>query len=139
MMTTTGPCILVAINDVFFYTKVRDALAPAGYRLERARSVTDAIDKARASKPAALLLNMNEEMLDAVEALKGVKAIEGLEQVPVLAFANHEEVETFRRAKALGVTKIVSRNEFSARTRELTEEVLRGHGSGQTTFEGTCH
>jgi hypothetical protein len=45
----------------------------------------------------------------------------------VLAFANHEEVETWRRAKELGVTKIVSRNEFSSRTRELVEELL-GNG-----------
>jgi hypothetical protein len=44
--------------------------------------------------------------------------------VPVIAFANHEEVETWNRAKALGVTKIVSRNEFSSRTKNLIDEML---------------
>lgn len=48
--------------------------------------------------------------------------------MPILAFANHEEVDTWRRAKELGVTKIVSRNEFSARTRELVEELITTRG-----------
>ena len=30
--------VLVAVTDIFFYTKVRDALLPNGYTLERARS-----------------------------------------------------------------------------------------------------
>ena len=45
-----------------------------------------------------------------------------LKTIPILAFANHEEVDTFNRARALGVTKIVSRNEFSARLKDLVEE-----------------
>jgi hypothetical protein len=47
-----------------------------------------------------------------------------LQEVPILAFANHEEVETWNRAKSMGVTKIVSRNEFSARTKSLVEEII---------------
>jgi len=44
-----------------------------------------------------------------------------------LAFANHEEVDTWNRAKVLGVTKIVSRNEFSARMKDLVEEIINNH------------
>jgi hypothetical protein len=47
-----------------------------------------------------------------------------LKAIPILAFANHEEVDTFNRARALGVTKIVSRNEFSSRLKDLVEEIL---------------
>ena len=38
--------VLVAVTDIFFYTKVRDALLPNGYRLERARSQDDIASKA---------------------------------------------------------------------------------------------
>ncbi len=34
--------ILVGVNDVFFYTKLRDALKPQGYTLEKARTHPDA-------------------------------------------------------------------------------------------------
>jgi PleD family two-component response regulator len=115
--------ILVAITDIFFYTKVRDALMPRGYRIEKARLQRDIAEKASAIGPAAVILDMNDRSLDAFHALETLKNDPRFKPIPVLAYANHEEVDTWNRAKALGVTKIVSRNEFSARTRELVEEV----------------
>lgn len=120
--------ILVAVTDVFFYTKVRDALLPKGYRLEKVRAQQDLAEKASATTPVAVILNMNDQGLDAFQALGTLKADPILKAIPVLAFANHEEVDTWNRAKALGVSKIVSRNEFSARTKELVEELVNGMG-----------
>ena len=116
--------ILVAVTDIFFYTKVRDALMSKGYRIERARTQRDIGEKASVATPSAFVLDMNDERLDAFQALETLKADAGLKTIPILAFANHEEVDTFNRAKALGVTKIVSRNEFSARLKDLVEEVM---------------
>ena len=124
--------ILVAVTDIFFYTKVRDALMAKGYKIERARTQQDIAEKASATIPSAFILNMNDETLNAFQALETLKADASLKTIPVLAFANHEEVDTFNRARALGVTKIVSRNEFSARLKDLVEEILaagvRGKG-----------
>lgn len=115
--------ILVVINDLFFYTKLRDALLPQDYKLERARTQEDFSSKAAAS-PDAVVMNLNDLSLDPFRALTLLKADPLLAKVPVLAFANHEEVETWQRAKTLGVSKIVSRNEFSARTGALVQEIL---------------
>jgi len=117
--------VLIAVSDVFFYTKIRDALLPRGYRLERTRSQQEVMEKATALRPAAIILNMNDETLDAFRALEQIKGDDRLRAIPVLAFANHEEVETWKRAKELGITKIVSRNEFSSRTRDLVEELVK--------------
>ena len=117
--------VLVAVTDVFFYTKVRDALLPKGYKLERARSQEDIGGKASAIHPAAVILNMNDETLNAFQALETLKSDPHSKNIPILAFANHEEVETWNRARSMGVTKIVSRNEFSSRTRDLVEELTR--------------
>jgi PleD family two-component response regulator len=122
--------ILVAVTDIFFYTKVRDALLSKGYRLEKVRAQQDLAEKASSMNPDAVILNMNDETLDAFQALETLKADVRLRTIPVLAFVNHEEVETWNRAKALGVSKIVSRNEFSARTKDLVEEVVNGAGQG---------
>ncbi|MBL8037289.1 MAG: histidine kinase [Nitrospira sp.] len=119
--------ILVAVTDLFFYTKVRDALRQPDYQLEKARAQQDIIDKALALNPGAIIFNMNDLTLNAFLALEQLKTDPRLTGIPTLAFANHEEVETWHRAKALGVTKIVSRNEFSARTRELVKEVMNNH------------
>jgi CheY-like chemotaxis protein len=118
--------ILAAVNDIFFYAKLRDALKPQGYQLERARSQQDVPDKAATVLPAAVVLDMNDPGLDGLKALETIRADARFKDLPVLAFANHEEVDTWQQAKALGVTKIVSRNEFSSRTRALITEVIGG-------------
>lgn len=123
---TDHKTILVGINDLFFYTKVRDALAPHGYRLEKARLQQEIVEKASATGPAAVILDMNDRTLDAFHALESLKNDPRFKPIPVLAYVNHEEVDTWNRARAFGVTKIVSRNEFSSRTRELVEEVVNG-------------
>ena len=125
MSNSMNKTILVAINDIFFYTKVRDALAPQGYRLEKARAQQDIAEKAAATGPAVVLLDMNDRTIDAFQALQTLKNDPRFKAIPVLAYANHEEVDTWNKAKTLGVTKIVSRNEFSARTRELVEEITQ--------------
>ena len=127
--------ILVAITDIFFYTKVRDALLPSGYALERARSQGDIAQKTSAASPAAVILNMNDETLNAFDALETLKGNSQTNRIPILAFANHEEVDTWNRAKSLGVSKIVSRNEFSARTKDLVEEVINAHVSATGKVE----
>lgn len=118
--------ILVAVTDLFFYTKVRDALRQPDYQLEKARAQQDILDKAVAASPSVIIFNMNDLTLDAFQGLERLKADPRVTAIPTLAFANHEEVETWNRAKTLGVTKIVSRNEFSARTRELVEGIING-------------
>lgn len=115
--------ILVAITDLFFYTKVRDALRQSEYQLEKARVQQDIVDKALSAHPSVIIFNMNDLTLDAFQALQQLKADPLLKSIPTLAFANHEEVDTWNRARTLGVTKVVSRNEFSARLKDLVEEV----------------
>jgi len=127
-MSTT---ILVAVTDIFFYTKVRDALRPQGYTLERIRSQDEVAEKAVSLAPAAMILNMNDLGIDAFKALEALRADAALRTIPILAFANHEEVDTWKRAKELGVTKVVSRNEFSSRTRDLVEELIHHQPSAQ--------
>jgi PleD family two-component response regulator len=135
MNQTDQKTILVGVTDIFFYTKVRDALMSKGYKIERARTQQDIGDKASAAHPSAVILNMNDETLNAFQALEALKANTQLKTLPILAFANHEEVDTFNRAKALGVTKIVSRNEFSARLKDLVEEMISGQHSAISSLQ----
>lgn len=129
---TDQKTILVGVTDIFFYTKVRDALMSKGYKIERARTQQDVAERASATSPSAVILNMNDETLNAFQVLETLKADTRLKTLPILAFANHEEVDTFNRARALGVTKIVSRNEFSARLKDLVEEVVSGQQSAKS-------
>ena len=117
--------VLVGVTDIFFYTKIRDAFKPAGYALKRITSPDEVLEKAKTHAPTAIVLNMNDPGLDATIMLKAAKRETTLNHIPILAFANHEEVDTWRQAKELGIDKIVSRNEFSSRTLALLHEVTQ--------------
>ena len=130
MDNTAVKNVLIGVSDVFFYTKIRDAFRPAGYTLQRLKDQGSIIEKTKSLAPIAIVLNMNDDRFDAQQVLATLKRDDTLRHIPVLAFANHEEVETWRQAKALGINKIVSRNEFSSRTLALLEEVA-GDTSGK--------
>lgn len=115
--------ILVAVSDIFFYTKIRDAFLPQGYKLERLRTGDDWQTKALASQPMGIIINMNDDRLNASDIVKSLRTLPQTQSLPILAFANHEEVQIWKLAKDLGIQKIVSRNEFSARTLALFEEI----------------
>jgi PleD family two-component response regulator len=115
--------ILVIVSDIFFYTKIRDAFLPHNYKLERLRTGDDWQAKVLQSQPMGIIINMNDDRLNATDILKSLKELPQTQSLPILAFANHEEVGTWKLAKDLGVHKIVSRNEFSARTLALFEEI----------------
>ena len=105
--------ILVAVSDVFFYTKIRDAFLPSGYKLERLRHSEEWQEKALHSGLIGVIINMNDDRLNAQDIVKTLKATPRTESLPILAFANHEEVGSWQLAKDLGIQKVVSRNEFS--------------------------
>jgi len=122
MMTTKT--LLLAVSDIFFYTKIRDAFRPQGYAMERLRNIDDWLSKIEDQPPQAIIANMNDDRLDVPSLLRAVKAHPKTQHIPILAFANHEEISTWKLAKDLGINKIVSRNEFSARTLALLEELI---------------
>ena len=115
--------ILIGVSDVFFYTKIRDAFLPHGYTLQRIKNQEDWEEKLSTLQPHAVILNMNDEKLQATAALQTIKGSDQFKHIPVLAFANHEEVDTWKQTKEIGINKIVSRNEFSARTLALVEDL----------------
>lgn len=114
----------IAVSDIFFYTKIRDAFRPQGFTLERLRNAEDGLRKIRENPPMAIIANLNDDQLDVPFLLRQVRATPETKDIPILAFANHEEISTWKLAKELGINKIVSRNEFSARTLPLLEELI---------------
>ena len=98
-MNDNRKTILIAVTDIFFYTKIRDALLPHDYLLERARTQEEFSEKLAKVAPSAIILNMNDEKVDAFDALRHVHRTQAGTSIPTLAYANHEEVDTWRKAK----------------------------------------
>ena len=65
--------VLVAVSDVFFYTKIRDAFKPVGYTLQRLKSEKDVEAKAKSLQPVAIIINMNDPAINGTETLQIIK------------------------------------------------------------------
>ena len=65
--------ILVGVSDIFFYTKIRDAFLPHGYSLQRVKKQEDWEEKLSSASPHAVILNMNDERLEAPAILQLLK------------------------------------------------------------------
>ena len=79
--------ILVGVSDIFFYTKIRDAFKPAGYTLGRIRNQEEVLERADALKPLAVILNMNDDRLNARQTLSTLKGEERF-QGPIVSLGN---------------------------------------------------
>ena len=78
IMKTMNKSIWVAVSDLFFYTKIRDALRQ-DYALERMRGVQEIGQKASGVRPSAMILNLNEDTFDAFQAVAEIKAQDALQ------------------------------------------------------------
>ncbi len=118
--TGETPVVLVAEDDDTFFASFAADLEAAGYRVLRAARGDEAIEIARAAKPAAVILDLVLPVKDGWEVLKELKADPATAQIPVLivsVVANHE------LGFALGAdeyfVKPLDRHGFLDRLREL--------------------
>jgi hypothetical protein len=117
----TTSAAVVLNRDLMFGTRIRRALASQGLRSHFARDTAQFIQLLEATEPAPAIgiIDMNgavawDDLRQALARLDG--------RVPTLGFGSHIDVETRRAAKAAGVTRIVSNNEFH---RDMTALISR--------------
>ena len=66
--------ILAVLEDLFFTVKINEAAKRAGMPIEFAKSEHDALDKARTSQPALIVLDLNFTAIDPLGLIAKLKA-----------------------------------------------------------------
>lgn len=100
--TTTKRRLLVADDDEESVRVVSMILSRAGYSVIRAGDGEEALEKAEAEKPDAILLDVAMPKLDGLTTLERLRGIESLASVPVGFLTAQEDLRTYERARALG-------------------------------------
>ena len=114
----TPGLVAVLSRDLFFGMRIRTSLRHLGHPVAIAQDVPAfAIHLERGDQHAALgIIDFNFPVdWDALAKLTG-------KGVPIIAFGPHTDVENFRAAKRIGVTRVVANGEFS---RSLPDLVSR--------------
>jgi FixJ family two-component response regulator len=113
---------LVLNKDIFFGVKIGNALRQQGFEVIF-RPATDAfVATARAERPGLGIIDLNlQPDWDAIAAF----VAEAGEEMPILVFGSHLDVDGLRAAKSAGVARVVSNGEFHRNMIELVNRYIR--------------
>jgi DNA-binding NarL/FixJ family response regulator len=112
------PPVLALVNDLFFYSKIRQTAQQLGRQLEPAQPETISA-KLRESAAETLVLELGSGLEEALDAVRALKSDAELAKVRVVAFGSHVQVSMLQAAREAGCDEVLSRSEFTARLPEL--------------------
>lgn len=113
--------VLAAVTNLFFVAKLESAARHASIDLSFVSSEDDLLEKAREGAEL-VVLDLGDQDLDAVEAIKKLRAEPETAAVPMLGFYRHTQPDLAERAREAGCESVMPRSQFTARLVDL----LRG-------------
>jgi DNA-binding response OmpR family regulator len=120
----SGPQLIVVVDDdSILLMLIQHALSARGYRVETASSGQQGLDRIRATRPAAVVLDMMMPDLSGLEVLRAMRAEAELARIPVILLTarrdEHEIAEACDAGAADYLNKPFKLEELSARIARL--------------------
>jgi len=112
--------VLVAVDDLFFLTKIETAARQVGVSLVQARSAQALESQLEAPAPPRLvILDLNSTACAPLAAIRRIKSDPRLRETRTLGFFSHVQTELAVAAREAGCDQILPRSEFSAKLGEI--------------------
>jgi CheY-like chemotaxis protein len=111
--------ILAAVDDLMFKVKILETAKQVGVRVGTASTAQDALARARAERPALIILDLHSQACAPDEVLKALKADPDLRAIPVLGYFSHVHPDVAERARQAGCDRVLPRSAFSATLPDL--------------------
>ena len=115
--------ILLIDDNLLFLDKLKHLAEAAGYSPKTVMFAT-AIDSALSARPpAAVVVNLDADRMDALAIIAELRGPRGLTETPILGYAGHVKVDLLDRGKAAGATHVVTNGEIASRLGHLLDEL----------------
>lgn len=88
---------------------MRLSLEQLGYCIIEAENGARAVEMAQSERPDIILMDLSLPILDGLAATEKIRAIDGLDGVPVIAVTAHQEIDFRAGAKAAGFDAYVTK------------------------------
>lgn len=115
--------ILVVDDAAFMRMRMSKILSEAGYEVIQAENGLDAIDKYRASKPDAVLMDITMPEMDGLTALKEIKKLDAGARVAMVTAIGQQQV--VMEALQSGARDFVVKPFQPERVLEAVEKLLK--------------
>ncbi len=123
--------ILALEKDLFFAVKIRDTLQHHNQEVTIVRTLPafeQALTQAEGTRPALAIVNTATKGVDWEAAIRAAQA----NQIPVLAFGSHMDLEARAKALQAGAGKVVANSKFASDMPGLVERMLNNTSSALT-------
>jgi CheY-like chemotaxis protein len=117
--------VLLAEDNEATITMIVDYLGTYGYQVVVARNGTEAISRARESRPAILLMDMQMPGMDGLEATRRIRSIEALVELPIIALTALAMPGDRERCLAAGTNHYLSKPVSLRGLATLIEQTLQ--------------
>jgi DNA-binding NarL/FixJ family response regulator len=112
--------VLAAIHDLMFSSKVN--AAARGKKIDWLPRGASVAEQVAAQKPDVLLIDLASPKLDAINAIKEIKAGEN-KGVTCIGYVDHTREDLIEAARAAGCDQVMSKGEFARRLPELLDGI----------------
>ncbi len=108
-----APVVHVLVSEPFFWDKVETTLTALGKLALAPDWDGDVLAQLQARQPVAMVVDLENDLIDAIFLLKAYKADGCRRDLPILAFASHERDDLLAAATKLGAMAI-ARSTFAS-------------------------
>ena len=114
--------VLVAVDDLFFSSKITETAKHLGIPLLFARSQDEVIARALTERPALLIVDLNSTRCNPVETIGQIKDDADLRHIPIVGFLSHVQADLKVKATMAGCDRVMPRSVFAAHLPKILGE-----------------
>ena len=121
-MTNSIESVAILVDDMFFSVKINAAVSACGRSATRVKS-REQLEGLVANPPALIIIDLNSDHLEPLEAIRFLKASAELASVPIVGFVSHVQTELIKNAQIAGCDYVFARSAFT----QLLNEIVAGN------------
>jgi len=114
--------VAILVDDMFFGAKINGAATECGRQISRIKS-QEQLEGLTLEPPSLVIIDLNSDRLDPLQAISYLKASKELSGVPIVAFVSHVQTELIREAQVAGCDYVLPRSAFS----QMLSEIISGN------------
>lgn len=114
--------VAVLVDDMFFAAKINNAASACGRAVGRIKSPQQ-LEGLVAAPPSLIIVDLNSDRLDPIEAIRFLKANVELSTIPIVGFVSHVQTELIRSAQTAGCDYVMPRSAFT----QLLADIVAGN------------
>jgi CheY-like chemotaxis protein len=111
--------ILAILDDLLFTSKMRATAKQIGATLTVAKSRESALAEMRATRPALVILDLNNPRTDPLGIMADIKGDPALAGIATVGFVSHVHTELIDAARKAGVGDVMARSMFAERLPQI--------------------